>query len=148
MWSACRTGGLSAFGREPTFDVHEARQQLIEALGESPPPSLTSFQKRTGYHYGTLRGHFPDLCTTLCERFRHHRTAAIEIRLQRRIQEFRNIAHQLHSEGIELLVNRVLKRMSPPKSLPYGLACELLDDIKREILSRKNEPGDHVQADA
>lgn len=134
--------------KRANFDVHEARQRLNEALQESPPPSLTSFQKRTRYHYGTLRGHFPDLCAKLCERFRQHRTATIENRLQRRIQEFRNVAYQLHSEGIELLVNRALKRMSPPKSLPYGLACELLDDIKREILRHKNEPIDHVQADA
>lgn len=121
--------------KRANFDVHKARQQLIEALRESPPPSLTSFQKRTRYHYGTLRGHFPDLCAKLCERFRQHQTATIEDRLQRRLQQFRNIAHQLNDDGIELLVNRVLKRLSPPKSIPYSLACELLLDIKREIAS-------------
>jgi transcriptional regulator with XRE-family HTH domain len=126
--------------KRSTFDVRKAQQELNVALRESPPPSLTTFQKRTRYHYGTLRGHFPDLCAKLCERFQQHQAAMIENRLQRRIHEFRNIAYQLHKEGIELLVNRVFKRLSPPKSLPYRLACELLLDIKREISSRNSEP--------
>jgi hypothetical protein len=99
---------------------------------------LTTFRKRTGYHYGTLQGHFPDLCAKLCERFQRHQAATIRDRLQRKIREFRNIAYQLHKEGIELLVNRVLKRMSSPKSLEYRLACKLLLDIKRKILGQKN----------
>jgi hypothetical protein len=126
--------------KRATFDVHTARRLLNEALRESPPPSLTSFQKRTGYHYATLQGHFPDLCAKLCERFQRHQAATIENRLQSKIREFRNIAYQLHAQGIELLVNRVLKRMSCPRSLVYRLACELLADIKREILNRKNVP--------
>ena len=134
--------------KRPTFDVRKARQQLHEALRESPPPSLTSFQKRSGYHYRTLRGHFPDLCTKLCERFQRHQTATIEDRLQRKIREFRNIAYQLHKEGIDLLVNRVLKRMSSPRSLEYGIACKLLLDIKCEILSRKNELPDPLHVGA
>jgi hypothetical protein len=134
--------------KRASFDVHKARQRLNEALRESPPPSLTSFQKRTRYHYGTLRGHFPDLCAQLCERFQRHQAATIENRLQGKICEFRNIAYQLHAQGVELLVNRVLKRMSCPRSLVYRVACELLADIKREILSRNNHPGDPLQAGA
>jgi transcriptional regulator with XRE-family HTH domain len=130
-WRAIRVGKRS------NFDEYKTQQQLHEALQETPPPSLTSFQKRTRYHYGTLRSHFPDLCAKLCERFRQHQTATIEDRLRRRLQEFRNIAYQLHNEGVDLLVNRVLKRMSIPKSLPYRLACELLLDIKSEILAQK-----------
>jgi TniQ len=134
--------------KRASFDLHKARQRLNEALQESPPPSLTSFQKRTRYHYGTLRGHFPDLCAKLCERFRQHQTATIEDRLQGKICEFRKIAYQLHAQGIELLVNRVLKRMSCPRSLVYHVACKLLADIKREILSRNNEPHNPIQAGA
>ena len=134
--------------KRPTFDVRKARQQLHEALRESSPPSLTTFQKRSGYHYGTLQGHFPDLCSKLCERFQRHQTATIEDRLQRKIREFRNIAYQLHKEGIDLLVNRVLKRMSSPRSLEYGIACKLLLDIKCEILSRTNELRDPLHVGA
>jgi hypothetical protein len=134
--------------KRANFDVHKARQLLNEALQESPPPSLTSFQKRTRYHYGTLRGHFPDLCAELCQRFQRHQAATFEYRLQTKICEFRNIAYQLHAQGVELLVNRVLKRMSCPLSLVYHLACELLADIKREILSHKNEPLQPVQVGA
>ena len=132
----------------PTFDVRNARQKLDEALQESLPPSLTTFRKRTGYHYETLQSHFPDLCAILCERFQRHQAATIEDRLQRKIHEFRNIAYQLHKEGIDLLVNPFLKRMSNPRSLKYHLACELLLDIKREILSRKNSPPDPIHVGA
>jgi hypothetical protein len=119
--------------KRANFDVHKARRLLNEALQESPPPSLTAFQKRTSYHYGTLRGHFPDLCVELYERFQRHEAATIENRLQRKICEFRKIAYQLHAQGVELLVNRVLKRMSCPRSLLYRLACELLADIKNQL---------------
>ena len=42
-----------------------------------------------------------------------------------------------HDQGVgmmELFVNRVLTRMSVPRSLDYRIACELLAEIKREIL--------------
>jgi len=123
--------------RKSAFDARKAQQQLREALQESPPPSFLAFQRRTRYHYGTLHKHFPELCNLLCERFRQHRIAAVEKRQQDRIAEFRKIAHRLHQEGIDLFVNRVLKRMSVPKSLNYRLACELLLDVKREILARE-----------
>jgi hypothetical protein len=126
--------------KRPTFDVRTARQQLNEALLESPPPSLTTFRKRTGYHDKTLRDHFPTLLARLCKRFQKHNAGAIESRLQRRIEEFRQTAYQLHKEGIDLLVNRVLKRTSNPKSLNYRLACELLSQIKVEMsLLQPNE---------
>jgi len=123
--------------KRPTFDVQKAKQQMNEALQESPPLSLTAFRKRTGYHYETLRHHFPDLCAALCERYQQHQSATIENLLQNKIHEFREIANRLHKEGIDLLVYRVLKRMSIPKSLNYRMACELLLDIKREILARE-----------
>jgi hypothetical protein len=123
--------------QKSTFDRHKARRQLDEALQESPPPSLTAFRKRTGYHYGTLQNHFPDLCNALCDRFQQHRTATSVKRQQDKIAEFRRLAYRLHEQGIDLLVNRVLKRLSVPGSLKYHLACDLLLDIKREILARE-----------
>ena len=55
-----------------------------------------------------------------------------------KIAEFRKIAYQLHEQGIELFVNRMLTRMSVPKSLDYHIACELLAEIKREILAKEH----------
>jgi hypothetical protein len=41
----------------------------------------------------------------------------------------------LHEQGIELFVNRVLTRMSVPRSLDHHMACGLLAEIKHEILA-------------
>ena len=37
-------------------------------------------------------------------------------------------------------MNRVLTRMSVPKSLEHRIACELLAEIKREILAKNEKP--------
>jgi len=121
-------------GRKRDFDPVKAQRQLTEALQESPPPSLRAFQKRTGYHWRTLQKHFSPLCDVLRERFRQHQAEAIRKRRKEKITEFRKIAHQLHKQGIELFVHRVLKRMSVPLSLDYRLACSLLIDVKQELL--------------
>ena len=49
--------------------------------------------------------------------------------------EFRRIAYQLYEKGTDPCVNAVLKRMSPPKSLDYRIACEVLAEVKQKILS-------------
>jgi transcriptional regulator with XRE-family HTH domain len=121
-------------GRKQHFDPLKAERQLSEALQESPPPSLRAFQKRTGYHCGTLQKHFPALCDALCQRFRQHQAEAIQKRHEEKIAEFRKIARQLHEQGIELFVHRVLKRMSVPLSLDHRLACSLLIQVKQELL--------------
>ena len=41
---------------------------------------------------------------------------------------------------MELFVNRVLTRMSVPRSLDYRIACELLAEIKREIPANQKPP--------
>ena len=87
------------------------------------------------YHYATLRKHFPAECRAVQERFREHCAASIQQGLANKIAEFRQIAYQLHEQGTELFVNRVLTRMSVPKSLDYRIARELLAEIKREILA-------------
>lgn len=61
--------------------------------------------------------------------------ASIQERQANKIAEFRQIAYQLHEQETELFVNRVLTRMSVPKSLDYRIARELLAEIKREILA-------------
>lgn len=124
-------------GHKQSFDVLKAERQLVEALNESPPPSLNTFQKRTGYHYGTLQKHFPALCNAICERFQQHQAQVIKTRQEEKIAEFRRIAHQLHEQGVELFVHRVLMRMSVPLSLDYHLAGSLLMDIKQELLKKK-----------
>jgi len=122
--------------KKPPFDPHKAQRLLKEALQESPPPSMAAFRKRTGYHAWTINKHFPELCKTLCERSGQHRTLAVRKRLDDKIAEFRKIAYQLHSEGIDLFVFRVLKRMSKPRSMDYRLARDLLLDIKQEIFAQ------------
>lgn len=124
--------------KKPTFDPQRAHRLLKEALQESPPPSMTAFRKRTGYHAWTINKHFPELCRTLCERSRQHRALAVRKRLEDKIAEFRKIAYQLHSEGIDLFVFRVLKSMSKPRSMNYRLARDLLLDVKREIFAQNH----------
>lgn len=58
-----------------------------------------------------------------------------------KIGDFRQIAYQLHEQGIELFVNRMLMRMSVPKSLDHRIARELLAEVKHEILSNRRSGG-------
>jgi len=53
----------------------------------------------------------------------------------RRSRSFARSLIKLHEQGTDLFVNRVLTRMSVPKSLDYRIARELLAEIKREILA-------------
>ncbi|MGA7931308.1 MAG: TniQ family protein [Candidatus Sulfotelmatobacter sp.] len=117
------------------FDKLKTSQQMDVALKEFPPRSLKSFQNRNGYHFATLHKHFPEQCKEIQERFREYSAAIIRETHAKRIAEFRNIAYQLHEQGLELLVNRVLTRMSVPRSLDHNMACELLAEIKHEILA-------------
>lgn len=123
------------WARQPFgFDKLKTAEQLDQALEEFPPRSLKSFQNRNRYHSATLHKHFPDQCKEICERFREYSAAMVRERHANKIAEFRKIAYQLHEQGMELFVNRVLTRMSVPRSLDHGIACELLAEIKHEIL--------------
>jgi transcriptional regulator with XRE-family HTH domain len=123
--------------RSALFNRAKAARQLNEALKEVPPPSLQAFQKRNQYHYATLHRHFPDQCTAIQERFREHSAALLRERHANKIAEFRKIAYQLHEQGTTLCVNRILTRMSAPKTLYYPIARGLLDEIKHEILANE-----------
>ncbi len=123
--------------RRPHFDKLKAGEQIEQALRELPPRSLRSFAMRTGYHAATLQKHFPNQCSAIQERFRETRTASTKQRHAQKVVEFRQIAHQLHEEGVHLCVNAVLKRMSRPRSLDYPIAREVLADVKREILAKR-----------
>ncbi len=121
--------------RPMPFNRIKVARQMDEVLRELPPPSMRTFERRNGYHYATLRKHFPAECRAVQERFREHCAASIQERQAKKIAEFRQIAYQLHEQGTDLFVNRVLTRMSVPKSLDYRIARELLAEIKREILA-------------
>ena len=123
--------------RSAPFNKETAARQMDGALRELPPPSLRAFERRSGYHGDTLQRHFPDRCRELQKRFREYHKASIQERRAKKIAAFRRIAYELHEQGTELLVNRVLKRMSPPRSLDYRIACEALAKIKREILAKE-----------
>jgi hypothetical protein len=110
------------------------------ALKESPPRSLKAFQNGHGYHYATLHKHFPERCRAIQERFQEYTAAVIRERHANKIAEFRQIAYQLHEQGVNLVVNRVLTWMSVPKSLAHRMARELLAEIKREILANGRPP--------
>jgi hypothetical protein len=113
---------------------------MDEALRESPPPSLRAFVMRNGYHIATIEKHFPGQCREIHERFREFYEASIQQRQAKKVAEFRQIAYQLHEQGTELFVNRVLKRMSPPRSMDYRIACESLAEVRREIQADAGKP--------
>lgn len=128
LWSRHRFG----------FDMAKTAHQLELALEEFPPRSLRSLQNRNGYHFATLRKHFPEQCKAIKERFREYSAAMVRERHANKIAEFRKIAYQLHDQGVELFVSRVLTRLSGPRSLDYHTACEILAEIKREILAQEH----------
>lgn len=122
------------------FDRVKIARQIDRALKEFPPCSLKSFQNRNGYHAATLHKHFPEQCRAIQERFREYSATMVRERHAKKLVEFRKIAYQLHEHGIELFVNRVLTRMSLPRSLDHRVACELLAEIKREIGANQKPP--------
>jgi transcriptional regulator with XRE-family HTH domain len=126
--------------RRLPFDKLKTARQLEQALREVPPPSLTTLENQNGYHYATIHKHFPDQCRAIQERFQEYRAASIQKAHAAKIAEFRQIAYQLHEQGTDLFVNRVLTRMSVPKSLEHRIARGLLAEIKREILAN-GRPG-------
>ncbi len=119
------------------FDKVKTAQRMDLALKDFPPRSLKSFQDRNGYHYATLHKHFPEQCKAIQERFHEYSAAMIRERHVEKIAEFRRIAYQLHDQGLKLFVNCVLTRMSVPRCLDYRIACELLAEIKSEILANR-----------
>jgi hypothetical protein len=119
------------------FNSRDAARQMDAALAEVPPPSLMAFAKRYGYGYGIMRKYLPDQCKAIQERYRQHCATSIEQRRATKIDEFRRIAHQLQDDGIELCPNRILIRMSPPHSLKYAIAREVLAEIRREMANKK-----------
>jgi hypothetical protein len=121
--------------RSPHFDKLQAARRMDQALKELPPPSMRAVEKRNGYHYATLRKHFPDQCTAIQERFRENQSALTTQRRAQKAAQFRQIAYELYEEGSDLCVNAVLKRMSPPMSLDYRVAREVLAEVKQEILA-------------
>jgi transcriptional regulator with XRE-family HTH domain len=131
--------------RSPHFDKVEAARRIDQALRELPPPSMRAFEKRNGYHYATLHKYFPDQCIAIQERFRESRAALTKQRRAQTAAEFRQIAYQLHEKGTDLCVNAVLKRMSPPRSLDYRIAREVLDEVKQEILANGKPLGNDLR---
>ena len=127
--------------RSTAFHKDTAARQMDEALRESPPPSLRAFAMRNGYHNATIEKHFPGQCREIQERFREFYEASIQQRQAKKVAEFRQIAFQLHEQGTELFVNRVLKRMSPPRSMDYRIACEALAEVRREIPADQQRVG-------
>jgi hypothetical protein len=108
--------------RRLPFDKLKTVRQLEQAWREVPPPSLTTLENQNGYHYATIHKHFPDQCRAIQERFREYRAASIQKAHAAKIAQFRQIAYQLHEQGTDLFVNRVLTRMSVPKSLEHRIA--------------------------
>ena len=93
---------------------------------------------RTGYHAATLQKHFPSQCSGIQERFRETQAASTKQRHAQKVVEIPADRRQLHKEGVHLCVKAVLKRMSPPGSLDYPIVREVLADVKREILAKRN----------
>jgi len=125
--------------RRAAFNNKDATRQMKAALKEVPPPSLMAFAKRHGYTHGILRKYLPDQCRAIQQRYREHYAACIEQRRAARIGEFRRVVLQLHDDGTELTLNRILTRMSTTQGLGYAIARDLLAEIRREIANRKSK---------
>jgi hypothetical protein len=123
--------------RRSTFNNKDAARQIKAALKEVPPPSLMAFAKRHGYTHGILRKYFPDHCRAIQQQYREYYAACIEQRRAAKIEEFRRVALQLHNDGTELTLNRILTRMSTTHGLGHAIARELLAEVRREIMANR-----------
>ena len=84
--------------------------------------------------------HFPEQCRAIRERFREYSAIMVREKHLKKLLEFRKIAHELHEQGIKLVVNRHTHANVRAKGVGSSTACELLADIKREIAGEKAVP--------
>jgi hypothetical protein len=81
------------------FDKLKTARQLVQALRELRPPSLTTLENQNGHHHATIHKHFTNQCREIQERFQEYRATSIQKVHAAKIAEFRQIDYRSTSKG-------------------------------------------------
>ena len=112
----------------------EIQTGLEAALKEEPPPSVMKVAKRLGYaSSGSMYQLFPELCYQVSARYKdYQKTRSLENR-QKRCQEVRQIALQLHEQGQTPSTVNVSRLLTKPKAFLSIDAQMALREVRCEL---------------
>ncbi len=77
----------------------DLENNLMAALGETPPPSLSSVYTRLGTSGWIVSTNFPSLRVAIAERYRQYRKQEIQASRDAVRQETRQVVGNLHEQG-------------------------------------------------
>jgi hypothetical protein len=106
---------------------------LQAALNENPPPSVRQVINRTNHGRTIIYRYFPIECRTIAQHFADYRKIRAIARRDRARAEIRQVAYQLHAEGIKITRQhlRPLLTSSDYTNLEEGRAA--LRQIREEL---------------
>jgi hypothetical protein len=98
------------------LDVEQMRQTLENVLAAdlSDPPSMRGLADHLGYAPTRLVYHFPDLCHAISARYKAHIQAGRRKKIRQGCEEIRQIAAQLHAQGIYPSAGRIARQLHQP----------------------------------
>jgi TniQ protein len=115
----------------------QVKAQLLAALDDAIPPSVTELSRRLKFDKGTLYEYFPELCAEISARRARHRKEEMVKRKQQRREEIRRIVIELHNQGIYPSRSKVEERFSRA----FGMSTVFDGKVIREV---KSELGIHM----
>jgi hypothetical protein len=112
----------------------EIQTSLEAALKEEPPASLLEISKRFGYKGSAfLYSLFPELCYQISTRHEAYQETCTLKNREKRCQEVRQIAFQLHEQGIEPNTSNVAKLLTKPGGIRRRDVQITLREVRREL---------------
>jgi len=78
---------------------------------------MSAVARRLRYDHSYLRGHFPDLCRAISDRYRAYRKKKREERKQRILDEVRQTTYRVYNQGFYPSQERVRLLLEKPGSI-------------------------------
>jgi hypothetical protein len=112
----------------------ELLAKIKSALNEYPPPSVATLSRRLNRCIPTLYNSFPKLCHDITKKHKAHKENLRKDQLSSMSEEIRQIAFELHNDGIYPSQKKVGQLMNKPGRMGNKPAREILRKIQ-QILS-------------
>lgn len=115
----------------------EMMQWELEAVLKSqeyPPPSMQEIARRLGKKsIHSLTNDFPELCSTISARYASYIQERRTERVEKLSQEVRQVALQLHLEGVDPTASRISELLKKPGSILQKEAVAAVSEVRREL---------------
>jgi hypothetical protein len=105
----------------------------VQDSNEYPPPSMTEVTRRLKFKKSSLYTYFPSLCHAISARHRSYRASARKERQEKIRSSIRQIAFELHAEGVKPTSLRIGERLPKPGVLRDIAGIAALDEVQREL---------------